>query len=69
MSNETEEARENRIRGMAERRGYRFEKWGEGTPITSFTYSILDTQSRSIVVDHEDLTFIENWLARIPDGS
>jgi hypothetical protein len=44
-------------------RGFKLEKWGEGTPITSYDYSLVDAETRSIVVDrHQGLEFIENYL-------
>jgi hypothetical protein len=68
MDSETEEGREERIREMAKSRGYRLEKWGEGTPITSYDYSLVGIESPAIVVDrHQGLDFIEKWLTGNPD--
>jgi hypothetical protein len=60
---ETEEAREEQLRRLAASRGFKLEKWGEGTPITSYDYSLVDAETTSIVVDrHQGLEFIENYL-------
>jgi hypothetical protein len=53
MEGETEEAREERIREMAERKGYKLEKRGEGsgiTPSTTALSALTRVPSSSIVI-------------------
>lgn len=62
---ESEEDRFERLRVLAAQ-GYTLEKHGEGSPVTTFTYS--DKRTYAIVVDrNEGLDFIETWLNHVSE--
>jgi hypothetical protein len=65
---ETDEAREDRVRQVAESKGFKLQRWGEGTSITALEYSLIAKRNNAIVVDHrQGLDFIESYLAGLTD--
>ena len=65
---EPEEAREQRLRELAESKGFNLQKWGEGTPITSFQYALIDQKTYWCVLDrHQGLDFVEAYLMNFAD--
>ena len=63
---EPEEAREQRLRELAESKGFNLRRWGEGTPITSFQYALIDQKIYSCVLDrHQGLEFVETYLMNL----
>jgi hypothetical protein len=58
---------EQEVLALAATKGFRFEKWAEGTPITTFTYSLVDQLSNSVNIEHQDLAVIRRFLEDYPD--
>ena len=69
---ESEEAREERIRQLAESKGFNLEKVEEGSPTSpmrTFEYGLIDRQTHTALFDgYYGLDFIETFLERVAPG-
>jgi hypothetical protein len=64
----SEEDRFERVRVLAGHKGYTLQKHGEGSPVTKFSYSLIDKRTHMFVVErNESLDFIETWLNQVSE--
>jgi hypothetical protein len=64
---ESQEAREERLRRLAEKKGFTLEKIADSpiSPMRTFEYGLIDQQTQAAVFDeHYSLDFIETFLER-----
>ena len=65
---ESEEDRFERVRVLAAHKGYTLQKHGEGSPVTKYSYSLIDKRTHGIAIDrNEGLDFIEKWLNQVSE--
>jgi hypothetical protein len=65
---ESQEAREERLRRLAESKGFTLERIEDDatSPMRTFEYGLIDQQTQAAVFDeHYNLDFIETFLERV----